>query len=532
VVTGETTSSGSRDNRASAAGDVFVRLEDASRSFGNTQALADVTLDLAVCGQLHALVGENGAGKSTCLGLASGRIAPSSGTVLVAGNLLPGGSPRASIQAGIHTIYQELTIVPALSPEANVFLGQCLSERGFLQEAKMRAAYEELCARIGVEPLNARRCDVLSIADQQVIEIMRALISTAQAILLDEPTASLAESERAALFRTLDGLRRQGLALVLVSHNLDEVLEHSDVVTVFRSGQLVDQRPTEAWSKRELVSAMLGSEGRGAAIAGGSHRSRSGRPAAGNLSPAMTVESLSSPGLLSDISFELRQGEILGIAGLVGSRRTELLRALAGLDPRAEGTVRVGDSISRVPKSVREARRRGIALLPEDRKGQGLVLARSAADNITLGEWDGLARWSFLSKSKVAATAATAASAVGFDSARISETASSFSGGNQQKLMIARWLHTTHPVLLADEPTRGVDIGAKAEILVTLDRMVAMNRSLIVVSSELEEVVGLSDRVLVLSDGRQVGLFDTAEHEITVEMILQTIFQSNAVSTA
>jgi ABC-type sugar transport system ATPase subunit len=506
-------------------------LVNASRSFGNTHALVDVTLDLAVRGQLHALVGENGAGKSTCLGLASGRVAPSTGTVLVDGKPLPGGSPRASIQAGIHTIYQELTIVPALSPAANVFLGQCLSERGLLQEAKMRAAYEELCARVGVEPLKARRCDVLSIADQQLVEIMRGLISTAQAILLDEPTASLAESERAALFKTLDGLRRQGLALVLVSHNLDEVLEHSDLVTVFRSGRLVEQRPKEAWTKPELVSAMLGSEGRGAAIAGGSHRSRSGRPAAGKLTPAMTVESLSSPGRLVDISFELRQGEILGIAGLVGSRRTELLRALAGLDPRAEGTVRVGNSISHVPKSVREARRRGIALLPEDRKGQGLVLARSAADNITLGEWAGLSRWSFLSNNKVGATAATAASAVGFDSARISERTSSFSGGNQQKLMIARWLHTTHPVLLADEPTRGVDIGAKAEILVTLDRMVAMNRSLIVVSSELEEVVGLSDRVLVLNDGRQIGLFDTAEHEITVEMILQTIFQSNAVPT-
>ena len=532
MVTGEITSSPSATGGSSTAGEVFVRLVDASRSFGNTKALVDVSLDLAVRGQLHALVGENGAGKSTCLGLASGRVAPSSGAVIVDGKPLPGGSPRASIQAGIHTIYQELTIVPALSPEANVFLGQCLSERGLLQESKMRAAYQDLCARIGVEPVAARRCDVLSIADQQLLEIMRALISTAQAILLDEPTASLAESERGALFRTLDGLRAQGLALVLVSHNLDEVLEHSDVVTVFRSGRLVEQRPTAAWTKRELVSAMLGSEGRGAAIAGGSHRSRSGRPAGGTLSPAMTVESLSSPGLLTNINFELRQGEILGIAGLVGSRRTELLRALAGLDPRAEGTVRVGDSISRVPKTVREARRRGVALLPEDRKGQGLVLSRSAADNITLGEWEGLGRWSILSKRKVASKAADAASAVGFNSARIAERASSFSGGNQQKLLIARWLHTTHPVLLADEPTRGVDIGAKAEILVTLDRMVAMNRSLIVVSSELEEVVGLSDRVLVLSDGRQIALFDTADHEITVEMILQTIFQSTAVPNA
>jgi ABC-type sugar transport system ATPase subunit len=510
----------------------FVSLVDASRSFGNTLALSNVTLDLAVRGQIHALVGENGAGKSTCLGLASGRIPPSSGTVLVEGKPLAAGSPRASINAGIHTIYQELTIVPALSPEANIFLGQSLSHRGMLREGKMRQEYRDLCARIGVASVAARRCDALSIADQQMIEIMRALISTAQAILLDEPTASLAESEREALFRTLHELRRQGLALTLVSHNLDEVLQHSDVITVFRDGLLAERRPTADWTKVDLVSAMLGSEGRGAAIAAGSHRSREAKPAASaTLPPAMVVESLNSPGLLHDISFELRAGEILGIAGLVGSGRTELLRALAGLDPGATGTVRVGDSSDHVPKTVREARARGIALLPEDRKGQGLVLSRSAADNITLGEWDEVSRWSFLSNREVASKASTAAEAVGFNSARIGEKTSSFSGGNQQKLMIARWLHTDHPVLLADEPTRGVDIGAKSEILVTLDRMTSLNRSLVVVSSELEEVVGLSDRVLVMHDGRMLRMLDAAEQEITVEMILQMIFQSNAAAT-
>jgi ABC-type sugar transport system ATPase subunit len=509
-------------------GEPFIRLVNASRSFGNTKALQEANLDLAVRGQMHALVGENGAGKSTCLGLVSGRIAPSSGTILVEGRELETGSPRASIQAGIATIYQELTIVPALSPQANIFLGQTLSRRGWLRERQMRREYEQLCGRLGVEPVDATHTGRLSIADQQLIEIMRALNSTAQAILLDEPTAALAEHEREVLFKTLHGLRAQGLALTLVSHNLDEVLEHSDIVTVLRDGQVVAQRPTREWTKRDLVSAMLGSTDRGAAIAAGSHRARKPQNVelAMTAEPIMKVRGLTSLPKPIDVSFDLRRGEILGIAGLVGSGRTELLRALAGLDEWASGTVEIGGS-DRVPKSVREARDRGIALLPEDRKGQGLVMPRSAADNVTLGEWEGLSRMSMLSTRKVEEDAAGSAAHVGFDVQRIAEKASSFSGGNQQKLMLARWLHTDHPVLLADEPTRGVDIGAKAEILLALERLVGKDRSMIVVSSEMEEVVGLSDRVLVLHFGHQVALLDAAEEEITVEKILQLIFHSN-----
>jgi ABC-type sugar transport system ATPase subunit len=367
----------------------------------------------------------------------------------------------------------------------------------------------------------------LSIADQQLIEIMRALISTARAILLDEPTAALAEHEREILFRTLHGLRAQGMALTLVSHNLDEVLAHSDIVTVFRDGQLVAQRPTSSWTKQDLVSAMLGSTDRGASIAAGRHRARKPQEGVGAVSSEvlMAVRGLSSPHKPHDVSFDLRRGEILGIAGLVGSGRTELLRALAGLDEQATGTVQIGGS-DRVPRSVRAARRRGIALLPEDRKGQGLVLPRSAADNITLGEWEGLSRLSFLSRRRVETDAAQSATSVGFDASRIGERTSSFSGGNQQKLLLARCLHTDHEVLLADEPTRGVDVGAKAEILVALEQLVSTDRSLIVVSSEMEEVVGLSDRVLVIHAGQVVALLDSAQAEITVEQILRLIFQS------
>lgn len=505
----------------------FIQLLDVSRSFGATRAVRDVTIDLATPGTIHALVGENGAGKSTCLGMAAGRIAPSSGSILVAGQPLTVGSPRAAKALGVHAIYQELTIVPALSPEANVFLGRPLANKGWLQEPQMRSEYERLCSLLGVSPAVSKRSGSLSVADQQVIEIMRALVSEASAILLDEPTASLAHAERESLYLTLHQLRDQGLALSLVSHNLDEVLEHSDDITVFRDGEVVERRPAAAWTKRELVGAMLGNQTHGAQIAAGSHQTRFARARRdAGTKPIMVVEGLTSPGLIEDISFELYPGEILGIAGLVGSGRTSLLRALAGLDPRATGTVTVGDTSSRVPRTVREARSRGIALLPEDRKGQGLLLARTGSDNITLGEWSGLSKLTFLSSRDVDRAAAQAAAPVGFNVKRLKENAARLSGGNQQKLMIARWLHTAHNVLLADEPTRGVDVGAKAEILVALEQVVAADRSLLVISSELEEVVGLSDRVLVLDKGRSLGVLDAAEQEISVALLLQMIFNA------
>jgi len=505
----------------------YIQLVDVSRSFGATKAVRDVTMDLAERGKIHALVGENGAGKSTCLGIAAGRIPPSSGKVLVNGVELELGSPRASKRAGVHAIYQELTIVPAISPEANVFLGRPIASKGWLRESEMRAEYERLCAKLGVTPAVTGRSGSLSVADQQVLEIMRALVSEAEAILLDEPTASLAHAEREALYVTLHQLRDQGLALSLVSHNLEEVLEHSDDITVCRDGAIVERRPASAWTKRELVGAMLGKQTHGAEIAAGTRGSRPTSPDRGaSVKPLMVVDSLSSPGLIEDLSFELYPGEILGIAGLVGSGRTSLLRALAGLDPSATGTVTTSEPGDRVPQRVREARARGIALLPEDRKGQGLLLARDGADNITLGEWSGLSKFSFLNSQLLGAAAAEAAAPVGFNVKRLGERAARLSGGNQQKLMIARWLHTTHSVLLADEPTRGVDVGAKAEILVALEKVVAQGRSLIVVSSELEEVVGLSDRVLVIDKGRSLGILNAAEQDITVALLLQMIFNA------
>jgi rhamnose transport system ATP-binding protein len=509
----------------------YITLEDASRSFGATRAVRSVSMDLASRGQVHALVGENGAGKSTCLGLAAGRFPPSSGAVIVDGERLhphTAGGPREARRRGVRAIYQELMIVPALSPAANVFLGQDLSTAGWLRNREMRSEYEQLCARIGVTPVTATRCDGLSIADQQLLEVLRAIASNAVAILFDEPTAALAHAERAALFRTMAGLTRDNVAIALVSHNLEEVLDHSDLVTVLRDGAVVEARPTTEWTKRELVSSMLGGS-RGIEVAAGvqwrAHVAKQkDAPVAPAQAPILEVDALNSAGHVRNISFRLYPGEILGIAGLVGSGRTSLLRALAGLDRHAHGVVRTTDGSADVPSSVSEARRRGIALLPESRKTQGLVLTRSAASNIVLGEWKSLSHWGFASDRSVMRAATTPAEQVGFSTARLGSDAGELSGGNQQKLMLARWLHTEHNILLADEPTRGVDVGAKGDILLALEKIVASGRSVIVVSSELEEVVGLSDRVLVLNAGALISTLDASVDEINPEILLQMMF--------
>ena len=504
----------------------YVELIDVCKSFGATRAVKNVSLVLAARGSTHALVGENGAGKSTCLGMASGRLAPTSGTILVDGQEVAPGSPRIARAAGVHAIYQELTIVPALTPVANVFLGNTISRAGWLRNAEMTDRYEQLCERLNIRPMSAARSGDLSVADQQMLEISRALMSDATAILFDEPTASLAQAERDSLFMTMDRLREEGLAMTLVTHNLEDVLEHSDLATVFRDGQVVETRPTTEWTKRDMVAAMLGKTAGTTPAAVSGHRAvRTPRVETGR--SALRVESLSSPGVLQDISFEVREGEILGIAGLVGSGRSSVLRALAGLDRHATGSVRVADQeVTRPPRTVREARRRGIALLPEDRKGEGLMLARSGAENVTLGEWAGLSRSGFLRATEVRTAATKAAVPVGFQASRIDAKAQELSGGNQQKLMLARWLHTDHRVLLADEPTRGVDVGAKAEILTALESLVARQRSIILVSSDLEEVVGLSDRVIVIHQGELVGSLDSHTTDITVERILQMIFDA------
>jgi len=496
--------------------DIAIQLTGVSRAFGATQALSEIDLEVKR-GMVHALVGENGAGKSTCLGIIAGRIQQDTGSLRVFGKLLDHNSPRRARAAGVVSVYQELTIVPELTTQANVFLGQALSRGGVMQERAMRRRYVQLCQELDVASHPDVGAGTLSVADQQLIEIMRALVSDPQIILLDEPTASLAPHERTVLLRLLDVLRRRGIAIVLVSHNLEEVLEIADVITVFRGGHLVKEAKRQSITKDEIVGAMLG-------------RALNASPEPRRTQPQddalLKIEGLSVPHAISDISFTLASGEILGLGGLVGSGRTSILHALAGASPRATGRLWMDGEEHSWPTTPRQGRALKIALLPEDRKTEGLVGVMSAADNIIMSNFSAAASSGFLFRRQLKDSAVKASENFGIDVNRLLQPAENLSGGNQQKLLLARWAHSQPRILLADEPTRGIDIGAKQEILAHLRRLADRGMSIVIVSSELEEVVAVSDRILVLAEGKAVGMLEATDASIDEHDILRTIFQT------
>ena len=520
-----------------------VAIRDVRKSFGAIRALKSITMDVRP-GTVHALVGENGAGKSTALGCVAGRIAPTSGTVEIFGQELKYGDPRASRSAGVVAIYQELTVVPALSAEANVFLGQTRSRGGFLAERVMRQRYLELCGRMGVKAVPPRTpAGSLSVADQQVLEILRALESEARVLLFDEPTAALAAGERQALYELIKGLRHGGVTIIFVSHNLDEVLDLADDITVFRDGNLTASAPRESFTKASLVQEMVGREGddrvihelledeeRAAAHAAVESARVARLARAQGRPPVLQAIGVTVPGAIDDLEIEVRTGEMVGIGGLVGSGRTTLLRALAGLEPSSRGRLFIDGQEVPWPRSVRQALGYGVALVPEDRKSQGLVLPMSSVDNIALSNFGGASRRGFISPRTVASATAGTAKEFGLQSERLHHAARQLSGGNQQKLLLARWKHRTPRVLLADEPTRGIDVGAKAEILRSLEGMADQGLGLVMVSSELEEVALVSDRVFVVAEGVLAGTLDRAVGRITVSDILHLAFRSRAIA--
>jgi ABC-type sugar transport system ATPase subunit len=518
-----------------AAGRVAVGMMEISKSFGATRALKAVNLQVAE-GTVHALIGENGAGKSTALGILAGRIAPTSGRVEIFGAEPRYGNPRAARRAGVVAIYQELTIVPALSAEANVFLGDPLHRLGFLSERTMRKRYEALCERIGVQAVPPRTpAKLLSVADQQMLEIIRAVRGDAQIILFDEPTASLAVAEREALFALIKSLRASGTTIMFVSHNLDEVLELSDTITVFRDGGLRVTAPRGEFDKARLVREMLG-DAADDRLASELLESHDGAEAPAHpVHPVrrrprdralLKAEGVTVPGAIEDVDIEIREGEVVGIGGLVGSGRSTLLRALAGLEPSAKGRLWIDGREVSWPHSVRKALGYGIALIPEDRKTQGLALPMSAMDNIAVSDFAAASRWRFISPRMVERSTEDVAGHYGVRQDRLRTPARHLSGGNQQKLMLARWQYRTPHVLLADEPTRGIDVGAKAEILHSLEAMADAGLGLVIASSELEEVAAVADRVVVLAEGRVSGYLERDGDElISTAEILHLAFQ-------
>jgi ribose transport system ATP-binding protein len=490
---------------------IAIRVRNVSKSFPGVQALRGINFEL-LSGEVHGLVGANGAGKSTFIRMLSGASQPDTGEIEVQGSPLLFEDPRLQRGMGIAAIYQELTIIPEMSVLSNAFLGKVPNRFFFTDKTRMERRFAELSRWMGLNISPHVNAGTLSIANQQMIEILRAVQTDQNVLIMDEPTAPLGPNERARLYGLIGRLRENGVAIIFISHDLDEVLKLSDRVSVMREGQLVETRNASKWTKDTLVRAMLGD----VQIVAGKKRSHA------TDEELLHVSKLALPGRLFGLSFGLHQGEILGIAGLVGAGRTEVLRCIAGAEPSAEGSMRFAGMDCPWPRTIREAIGRGIVLAPEDRKRQGLVLSRSSLSNLMLADLHAVAAGSVIDRSKARTRGKTLARQLGFDPKRLDTEALNLSGGNQQKLVLGKWLNRKPKILLLDEPTRGIDLGAKQEIFQAIRRLSDEGMGVILISSDLEEVVEHSDRVLVMARGRQIDLLDG--RDATVERILNLIF--------
>jgi rhamnose transport system ATP-binding protein len=486
----------------------LLELRDVHKSFAAVHALRGVSLELHA-GEVHGLAGENGAGKSTVVRVIGGEHRPDAGEVLVDGEPVGFSGPRDAQHAGIAVIHQEPTQFPDLTVAENVFMGrQPLRSFRRIDRATMNTRAAELFESLGV-PIDPNRVTRgLSIADQQIIEIGKALSAQARIIVMDEPTAALSTVEAERLFRVVGRLAESGAALLFISHRLEEMYEICQRVTVLRDGSLVTSAQMSSISRDELVRSMVGRS---------VDQMYPARDAdAGD--EALVVSGLTRSGVFADVSFSVRRGEIVGLAGLVGSGRSEVARAIFGVDTLDAGTVEVNGRVLRGgdPRVAIEA---GVAMVPEDRREQGLILDLSIERNATLPRLGAVARFGLVRRSRERALAARWADRLGVKRRRLADPVATLSGGNQQKVVLGKWLATEPAVLIVDEPTRGIDIGAKVEVHALLSELAASGIAVLMISSELPEVLGMADRVLVMHEGRLTA--ELSKEEATEEKVLQ-----------
>ena len=468
-----------------------LELAGVQKAFGSVIALRSGTITVDP-GSIHALVGENGAGKSTLVKIVAGLYQRDAGTFRLNGAEVDFTSTAQSKAAGVAVIYQEPTLFPDLSVTENIFMGrQPLGRFGRIDRKAMRHEVERLFTRLGVTIDPDRPAEGLSIADQQVIEIAKAVSLDAALLIMDEPTAALSGVEVERLFAIARSLRDEGRGLIFISHRFDEVFALCDTVTVMRDGAYIATSAVADTTVDELVRQMVGRE---VAELFPKQEAAIGEP-------LLEVEGLTSPGLFHDISFTVRAGEIVGLAGLVGAGRSEVARAVFGVDGYREGTVRMtGRRIP--PRRPVDAMRSGLALVPEDRRKQGLVIESGVGGNITLAIRRRLARLGLLTTAMENRAAREWASRLEVKTHALDTVAATLSGGNQQKVVLAKWLATQPRVLLIDEPTRGIDVGTKSEVHRLLSQLAGQGMGILMISSELPEVLGMADRVLVMREGR------------------------------
>ncbi len=474
-----------------------IRLVSIGKRYSGTRELDDVSVEVAG-GSVHALVGANGAGKSTLGKIVGGVIRPDDGQLFVDDRPVRYASPREARIDGIATIAQELSPVPHMSVIENIFFGIEPRRYGLVQRRRMRAQYEELVSQWGFELNPNDKVGTLRTADKQKVEILRAVACDARVIVMDEPTSSLTIVETKTLHRMIRTLRESGRTIVYVSHFLDEVLELADTVTVLRSGRLVRTAPAAQETEDSLVAGMFG------AAAEAEHFEK---PRGLTAPVVLGVSGLHRKGVLSDISLQIRAGEIVGLAGLVGSGRSELARAIAGADPIDRGTIAV-DGTARRMRSPADGIAAGMAFLPESRKDDGLFLELSLAANTTYADLRSVAsRFGVLRHALERGKTRALLDLLSVDPPVPSAKVANLSGGNQQKVLFARWLFRNPRVLILDEPTRGVDVAARAAIHRLINKLAAEGAAVLLISSEIEEVLGLAHRVLVMRRGSIVREF-------------------------
>ncbi len=492
---------------------VLLALHHASKSFGPVIALSDGTIEIRA-GEIHALVGENGAGKSTLIKVLAGVHHPDSGDFRFDGAPVTFRSPADSKAAGISVIYQEPTLFPDLTVAENIFIGRQPRGRvGLIDRAAMRSQAAELFATLGVPIDPDRIADGLSIADQQIIEIAKAISLDARVLIMDEPTAALSGAEVDRLFGVARSLRDTGAGILFISHRFDEVFGLSDRITVMRDGAYIATHETADTSVDAIVREMVGRDisalfpKQDAAIG----------------EVVLKVSGLGRTGVFHDIDFEVRAGEIVGLAGLVGAGRTEVARAVFGIDRYDAGSVELNGQRLR-PHDPQAAIAAGMGLVPEDRRKQGLVMQLSVGRNATLTLRDSLARFGLINATRERAAGEDWSRRLQVKTGSQDLPVATLSGGNQQKVVLAKWLATDPKLLIVDEPTRGIDVGTKAEVHRLISDLAGRGIAVLMISSELPEVLGMADRVLVMREGRITATLDRAD--ATAERVMFAATQS------
>ncbi|ATA19628.1 monosaccharide ABC transporter ATP-binding protein (CUT2 family) [Gibbsiella quercinecans] len=491
--------------------ETFLQMSHITKRFPGVLALSNVNFTLRK-GEVHALLGENGAGKSTLMKILSGVYQPDEGDIVFEDKTVSFTNPLSAQNAGITIIHQEFNLFPELTVEENIFIGRefCKNNRWRLDEKQQRQAATEILKKLNLNISPDTLVGDLTVAQQQMVEIAKAISVNAKILIMDEPTAALTETEIESLFQVTRLLKEQGTGIVYISHRLEELALIADRATVMRDGQYIDTVDYDSVKISDLIAMMVGRDL-------GNIYPR--REACAHQTPVLEVRGLARKGVLNDITFTLHRGEILGFAGLMGAGRTELARAIFGADHIDAGSIKLNGKET-VIKDIPNAIQQGISYLTEDRKKEGLALGLSVERNIMLGNYPEYSdRFGNVDTKRCQQTSAEQVKALRIKTPHLEQAALNLSGGNQQKIIIARWVCKDTDILIFDEPTRGIDVGAKLEIYELMNRLVAKGKSIIMISSELPEVLGMCDRILVMRNGRITG--ELHADNATQEKIMQ-----------